>query len=96
VFARDILPLKPEQVIGVNAEILQSVLKYLQKEPVVVTVGEHMIQAIVFQGENCLALIMPLRTSESSAGITRAELLKDESGKTVAIPIMENQMKKAA
>jgi hypothetical protein len=96
VFARDILPLKPEQVIGVNAEILQSVLKFIQDRPVAVTVGEHMINAIVFQGEDCLALVMPLRTSESSAGITRAELLKEEGGKAAVIPALGNQMRKAA
>jgi hypothetical protein len=77
VFSRDILALNPEQVIGMNAEILQTVLKYIGDRSVSVTVGDLMIKPIVFQGEDCLALIMPLRTAESgSGGITRTELMQ--------------------
>jgi hypothetical protein len=80
VFTRDILALRPEQVIGVNGEILQTVLEFLQNKPVSVTVGSQMIEPIVFQGQDCLALIMPLRTGESNKGITRSELMQEEKG----------------
>ena len=90
VFIRDILALKPEQVIGVNAEILETVLQFLQDKPVSVTVGSQMIEPMVFQGQECMALIMPLRTAENgSEGINRKELLKDENG-------CGGEMKKAA
>jgi hypothetical protein len=95
-FSKDILTLKPEQVIGLDAELLQSVFGFIGNRPVSVTIGETMVNPIVFHGENFLALIMPLKTGESGAGITRAELLKEESGKTAAIPALGNQMKKAA
>ena len=92
VFTRDILALKPEQVIGVNAEILQSVLEFLQDKPVSVTVGSQMIEPIVFQGQDCLALIMPLRTGESNKGITRGELMQEDKGAAGS----EGEMRKAA
>jgi hypothetical protein len=95
-FSKDILALKPEQVIGLDAELLYAVLRYIGNRPVSVTVGETMVNPVVFHGENFLALIMPLKTGESGAGITRAELLKEEGGKTAAILALENQMKKAA
>jgi hypothetical protein len=78
-FGRDILPLKSEQVIGLNCEILQTILKFVGGRSVSVSVGEKMIYAMVFQGENFLALLMPLRTGEyGDVGISREELLKNE------------------
>ena len=101
VFSREILALKPpEQVIGLNAEILQTVLRYIGDRSVSVTVGDLMINPAVFQGEDCLALIMPLRTSEAgSGGITRAELMQvkapvAEADKGAAD--VQGEMKKAA
>jgi hypothetical protein len=80
-FSRDILALKPEQVIGIDAEILQTVLRFIQDRAVAVTVGDQMINAVVFQGEECLGLVMPLRTAESgSGGITRTALMQDNNG----------------
>jgi hypothetical protein len=81
-FARDILALGGEQVLGVNAEIMQTVLRFIGDRPVSVTVGNQMIDAVVFQGVDRLALLMPLRTMESGgSGITRSELMKDDKSK---------------
>jgi hypothetical protein len=100
VFSREVLPLKPEQVIGLNGEILQYVLKFIGDRNVSVTVGDLMTQAVVFKGEDCQALIMPLRTAESgSGGITRAELMQVKAPVAEAengAGIEQAEMKKAA
>jgi hypothetical protein len=78
-FARDILALGAEQVIGINVEILQKVLRFIDdNSPVSVSVGKQMIDAIVFQGEDRLAVLMPLRTAET-------ELMKDDKSKSDSI-----------
>lgn len=95
-FSKDIFALKAEDVIGIDGELFQAVLRFIGDRPISVTVGETMVNPIVFHNENFLALIMPLKAGESGAGITRAELLKNENVKSAAIPAMGNQMKKAA
>jgi hypothetical protein len=63
-----------------------------------------MINPVVFQGEDVLGLIMPLRTGESSSGITRTELmqgLKEKTGLRAAADKggaagSEGEMRKAA
>ena len=92
LFSRSILALKLGQVIGLNAEILQSVLQFLQDKPVSVTVGNLMVDPIVFQGHDCLALIMPLRTGESGKGITRSELMQEVNDAAGS----QGEMKRAA
>jgi hypothetical protein len=98
VFTKKVLALQPEQVFGCNGEILQKVLRFIGNQPANVTVGDTMIQSMIFQGEQFLVLMMPLRTAEFNGGISRSELLQDENGRIIPMPVQNNgvEMRKAA
>lgn len=98
-FSKQIFALQGEQVLGLNAEILRKLLRFIGDRPAAVTIGDTLIQGVVWQGDGVLALQMPLRTAEAgTACITRKELLKEESsGKTVPMPVPGTaEMKRAA
>ena len=80
LFTRSILALELEQVIGLNAEPADGAGVPSGQACIGYGGQSQMIEPIVFQGQDCLALIMPLRTAESGKGIMRSELMQEEKG----------------
>jgi hypothetical protein len=72
-----LLPIKPDEVLGLSAEYLQKCLTFLNGETVRVKTGT-LIQAVTLTTNSRYAVIMPLRTHKDNNGISRKALLANE------------------